>query len=64
MREWNSCQPGTVRLATALLIKSSERKSYMYVETISWQNCNIIMYLRDVEWVHGLFLFPLVLGKI
>ena len=23
-----------------------------------------LVYLRGVEWVHGLFLFPLVLGKI
>ena len=25
---------------------------------------NKIAVLRDVEWVHGLFLFPLVLGKM
>ena len=24
----------------------------------------LIFYLRGVEWVHGLFLFPLVLGKM
>ena len=23
-----------------------------------------IVFLRGVEWVHGLFLFPLVLGKM
>ena len=23
-----------------------------------------MIYLRGVEWVHGLFLFPLVLGKM
>ena len=25
---------------------------------------NTAIYLRGVEWVHGLFLFPLVLGKM
>ena len=25
---------------------------------------NLLDTLRGVEWVHGLFLFPLVLGKI
>ena len=24
----------------------------------------VCSYLRGVEWVHGLFLFPLVLGKM
>ena len=29
---------------------------------LTW-NCED-KYLRGVEWVHGLFLFPLVLGKM
>ena len=27
-------------------------------------NADIYKRLRGVEWVHGLFLFPLVLGKM
>ena len=44
------------------------------IDVIVWRNFSILSpklvlayaedILRGVEWVHGLFLFPLVLGKM